>query len=203
MNKVDGKEFVSLPLHPVGNPNYQQTIQEGLFSPKECRRTINAVRDSTWHQASITDETYGQRLNADTRSVSANLVSFDPSWPWRRLVEAIRQINDDNFRYELVGIPAFDRPSVLRYDAQSADHFRPHSDAGPVNSTRKLTYIVQLSPSSDYRGGDLMMNETGQHISREIGTLIVFPSTLRHVVTPIISGVRHVLVGWVHGPTIR
>jgi len=60
---------------------------------------------------------------------------------------------------------------------------------------------VQLSDPAAYLGGDLLLTLTGTHVSREQGSLIVFPSFLQHVVSPVIRGTRHVLVGWVHGPT--
>ena len=38
------------------------------------------------------------------------------------------------------------------------------------------------------------------HSLKQQGTVFVFPSTLRHQVTPVTSGVRKSLVAWVEGP---
>jgi PKHD-type hydroxylase len=73
---------------------------------------------------------------------------------------------------------------------------------------RKLSVTVNLSDPGDYEGGDLQfLNGTGQLLTqselRERGSVVVFPSTLGHRVTPITSGVRYALVGWMVGPPLR
>jgi PKHD-type hydroxylase len=100
-----------------------------------------------------------------------------------------------------VQIPPADKPSVLRYDAGSADHFRSHRDSGTFSSTRKLTFIVQLSPSDAYSGCDLVFSDVGEIATRQQGALIVFPTFEFHHITPVLRGRRHAIVGWVHGPT--
>ena len=68
-----------------------------------------------------------------------------------------------------------------------------------------------LSESNDYKGCDLKFNRADCEASgrpdpetiRQKGTLLVFPSFVRHSVTPITDGTRHALVGWVVGPTWR
>lgn len=101
----------------------------------------------------------------------------------------------------LEAIPGTDRPSILRYDAETADHYRTHADAGSGMPTRKLTFIVQLSDPSDYAGCDLVLTGNRTVGSRAHWALIVFPSYQYHHVTPVISGRRYAIVGWVHGPT--
>jgi PKHD-type hydroxylase len=73
---------------------------------------------------------------------------------------------------------------------------------------RKLSVTVNLSDPGDYTGGDLeFLNGIGQLLTqpelRQRGSIVVFPSTLGHRVTPITSGVRYALVGWMVGPPIR
>ena len=104
---------------------------------------------------------------------------------------------------KVTGLDAGDRPAVLRYEAGTNDHFRPHIDVGSTNSTRKLSFVVQLTDPNTYQGGDLVFSDLGRSAPREQGTLIVFPSFLKHVVSPVVSGTRHALVSWLHGPTFR
>lgn len=189
-------------LSPLGNPMFSEVSTVPLLSPQECRQVIDLVDDEAWTGATITtDKVGGARYDPKVRSVSSQHVPLDDSWPWARLRDAVTEINDTVHRYRITGVPPSDRPSMLRYTAETTDHFRPHSDVGPTIPTRKLTYIVQLSPSSDYSGGDLLITHNGTRVSREQGALVVFPSFLTHVVSPVVTGVRYVLVGWVHGPT--
>ena len=122
-----------------------------------------------------------------------------PTHRWR-LVEAIADHNSATFRFDLEGIYESDRPAIARYTAAEFGQFRAHIDAGASHSTRKLSYVVQLDKGSSYTGGDLFFSDLGTAAPRDQGTLVVFPPTLTHVVTPVIEGIRHVVVGWVHGP---
>lgn len=77
---------------------------------------------------------------------------------------------------------------------------------------RKVSFSLQLSAPESYTGGELEL-ELGlpsdevrferPDPARERGTLIVFPSFVPHRVTPVTSGVRYSLVGWVCGKPWR
>lgn len=66
------------------------------------------------------------------------------------------------------------------------------------NIDRKLTLIVQLSEDSDYVAGDVFVNKV--KLPRSIGSVIIFPSSLKHNVTKLKSGERWSLVTWAWGP---
>ncbi|MCO5311829.1 MAG: 2OG-Fe(II) oxygenase [Microthrixaceae bacterium] len=83
------------------------------------------------------------------------------------------------------------------------DHFTQHVDAGAENSTRKLSFSLQLSDGADYRGGDLIFGGVAGLAKRGRGWMTVFPSILAHEVTPTIAGRRFAVVGWIHGPAFR
>ena len=69
---------------------------------------------------------------------------------------------------------------------------------------RKFTFIIQLSDSNEYEGGDLEFfeNNLGHDPDecREKGSMIVFSSFLYHRITPLTKGNRYSIVGWVFGP---
>jgi PKHD-type hydroxylase len=71
---------------------------------------------------------------------------------------------------------------------------------------RKLSIVVQLTDGNSYEGGNLEFDEVQNPHTfqlRKQGTVIVFPSYLRHRVTPVTSGIRHSLVAWFEGPRWR
>ncbi len=88
---------------------------------------------------------------------------------------------------------------------QFSDPYKaPHPDAG---MTRKLSITVQLDDGDSYEGGDFEMRELSDYDKiqridgiRARGSLIVFPSFVMHRVTPVTSGTRRSLVGWILGP---
>lgn len=65
---------------------------------------------------------------------------------------------------------------------------------------RKLTTILMISNRSEYEGGELEI-EGQPPISFDRGSVIVFPSLLRHRVTPVTRGLRITAVNWTLGST--
>jgi len=188
---------------PLGNTQYQQVVSRQVFSPRDCDQVVAGLAGADWTAAGITAEgSTSAAYDNKVRSAMLQKLPCDDSWPFAELVEAVGAVNSEVYRFELSGVYDSDAPSVARYRAEESDHFRPHQDAGGAHCRRKLTYVVQLSDGDAYTGGDLLIKDGGIVAPREQGTLIVFPSTLFHVVSPVIQGVRHALVGWIHGPTI-
>ena len=67
---------------------------------------------------------------------------------------------------------------------------------------RKLSVTVQLSDPSEYEGGGFEFLEcpNPDESSRKKGTVLVFPSYLKHRVLPVTKGTRKSLVAWFEGP---
>lgn len=70
---------------------------------------------------------------------------------------------------------------------------------------RKISSVLFLSDPSTYTGGDFMFDslDGGKKIEVGIGTILCFPSELRHKVTPVTEGVRYSLASWAIGPLMR
>lgn len=191
-------------LAPRPLDSYRNVVSVQLFDGDECNRILAGLDPEGWRPAEVTDQAgYGARTDTAIRSAALQNLTHDHTWAVQRLIDALAEVNDDLFRFDLWGVPRSDEPSVLRYRADERGHFLPHIDAGRGMSTRKLTYSVQLSHPEAYTGGDLVVTDGGHAASKTQGTLVAFPSTLHHVVSPVISGERFVLVGWIHGPTVH
>ena len=67
---------------------------------------------------------------------------------------------------------------------------------------RKLSVTVQLSNPDEYSGGDFTFGEVvcPDQKLKDKGTVLVFPSYLRHQVEPVTKGIRKSLVAWFQGP---
>ena len=73
---------------------------------------------------------------------------------------------------------------------------------GPgIHETRKLSFIIGLSPAESYEGGEITfkVGPSDTSIKLEQGNMIVFPSFILHKVEPVTKGERYVLVGWLRG----
>jgi len=95
------------------------------------------------------------------------------------------------------------------YHGYEKGHYDTHSDVNWQGNTlydRKLSVTVQLSDRMDYVGGKFDMadgEDIPEEISKGLGTVVIFPSYLRHKVNPVTSGLRKTLVAWFHGPRWR
>jgi PKHD-type hydroxylase len=191
-------------LSPVANAGFLSIRTVAVFDPGECDRILAAADPAAWRPAMVTDERDPGSVRPEVRSVLTQPVPTEPDgWPVAPLLDVIRRLNDEVYRFELTGWPLQDGPSVLRYEANVLDEFKVHRDVGAFSPTRKLSCVVQLTDPADYLGGDLVFPDEATVADRTRGAMVVFPSFLRHQVTPVLSGVRHALVLWVHGPTFR
>lgn len=82
-----------------------------------------------------------------------------------------------------------------------------HTDTFFLNNTgldRKLTAVVQLNNPSEYEGGQLQIEGSGvDYIPLEQGSIVVFPSYLRHQATEVTKGVRYSAALWATGDVMR
>ena len=118
--------------------------------------------------------------------------------------------NAESFGFDIQFIPPI---QYTVYNSDAGGEYDWHYDtffaATSKMYDRKLTFILQLSDSSDYEGGDLILDENfAQNIIdkdelRKKGTAFIFPSFIRHKVTPVLSGTRKCLVAWIEGPKFR
>ena len=67
-----------------------------------------------------------------------------------------------------------------------------------------MSFSIQLDPEDSYEGCDLTFNGLPKNeILRKQGTIVFFPSFILHTVTPLLSGTRRSLVGWICGPDFK
>lgn len=198
---------------PTGNAYLREVVHAPLFTAAECDRILERLDPSAWEPGGVErrepDGTAAGRIEIDaTRRVSKQAVpSFDGVWPLDVIAAAVVEANASYFRFDLTGYSAVDDPAVLRYDSEGSGDpggYEVHLDIGGVHtSSRKLSFSVQLTDPGEYEGGELHF-PVGQRVGgRDRGLILVFPSYMAHGVSDMVSGTRHALVGWVHGPAFR
>jgi len=108
----------------------------------------------------------------------------------------------------------------LQYaEYREGDHYDWHSDQTipyENGTIRQLSVVVSLNDPKEYEGGEfeyLIKGVTPEakgepfghsmdipdktwSIKHSVGTMIVFPSFLKHRIAPVTSGIRRSLVGW-------
>jgi PKHD-type hydroxylase len=126
-----------------------------------------------------------------------------------RMATLFAEANRNAFGFD---VTEFHEIQFTEYPATTAGHYDWHHDTTWVSSQlfrRKLSMVIQLSDPANYEGGELELAEADcTHLPnptelKQQGTVIVFPSFLRHRVTPVTAGLRYSLVSWMEGPYFR
>lgn len=115
---------------------------------------------------------------------------------------------------EMLGFDVSYGPGAFQYTEYSAEahgHFDWHIDTLYDNnavSDRKVTLCVHLSDPSDYEGGVFCLDSSATpkfdvDSFKPRGSIIIFPSYLKHCVTKVTKGTRKSLVLWYNGPRFR
>ncbi|MFT6071972.1 MAG: PKHD-type hydroxylase [Alphaproteobacteria bacterium] len=92
---------------------------------------------------------------------------------------------------------------IIRYG--KGMYYGKHIDNVINSSVRTdISFTVFLSDPQDYEGGVLRLynNAHSQDVKLPAGSIILYPSDKIHEITPVISGERNVVVGWIQS-TIR
>lgn len=177
--------------------NIWQLWDQG-FDQESCDFICNELVTKT-QQATI--GVSGSDVNESIRSSRVQWLT-DNEWLRNRLWDHIRMANDNAFDFHLHDI---ENIQYTEYHADDEGHYDWHIDTfwdADHKHDRKLSVTIQLSDSGDYEGGDFEC-EIESPCNRNRGTVVVFPSYLRHRVTPVTKGVRKSLVCWVNGPRWR
>ena len=123
----------------------------------------------------------------------------------------IMNANKDNFLYDISDI----ENNMIQYTQYNkGDFYKWHTDMDicdinePDQLVRKLSFTLQLTNEDEYTGGNLEFADYDDStyrfsVPKSRGTVIVFDSRVPHRVTPVESGIRKSLVGWVVGKRWR
>jgi PKHD-type hydroxylase len=121
---------------------------------------------------------------------------------FQKLAGVVNSLNTQFFGFDLEG---FEEPLQLtNYRAEDKGMYDWHSDGGGI-MRRKLSLVMQLTDPKKYEGGELkLLTHDGEKTAnKKEGSITVFPSWIRHKVTPVTKGSRQSLVAWVGGPPFK
>jgi PKHD-type hydroxylase len=128
-------------------------------------------------------------------------VSDETEWLFRRLSDLVIDANERYFNFDLEKI---ENLQLANY--RKGSFFKNHIDMIYGDKTvRKLSFVIFLTPPEQYEGGDLILynNKDGEKIDNQQGNVVFFPSYTLHEVTPVTSGERITLGGWVLGSKFK
>lgn len=183
-------------------PHFTEFVTCPGLLPHEVDRIDALWKNEQQQRAKVSgsDETYVEELRKS--AVIPVTSSKEHNWIFDRISALALQANFERYGFDVLGI--YEPLQLAEY--KKDDFFQWHMDFGPgENSRRKLSLTVQLSDPNTYEGGDLqfMINDKMVDAPRNKGAVVVFPSFVLHRVTPITSGCRRSIVGWISGVPYR
>jgi len=185
-----------------------------------CKELIEIFNspDFEWNPALLNNQVYNERRNCFINDII--LREEDTKYPAINQLKVImntylKTVNKSIFKG--VDTPDyFADVQAIKYDPAIAPdgtlpHFDWHTDdvwtQPTLNLIRKLTQIVVISDGeTEFEGGKCEfdpLHGTLDYDGRKQGSLVMFPSFLKHRILPITSGVRYAVNGWSYGPSWR
>tara|TARA_B100000029_G_scaffold92162_2_gene82096 strand:+ start:66 stop:671 length:606 start_codon:yes stop_codon:yes gene_type:complete len=184
---------------------------------KELLEIFNSP-DFEWKPALLNNQVYNERRNCFINDII--LREEDTKYPAINQLKMImntylKTVNKSIFKG--VDTPDyFADVQAIKYDPATAPegtlpHFDWHTDdvwtQPTLNLIRKLTQIVVISDGeTEFEGGKCEFDPLHgplDYDGRKQGSLVMFPSFLKHRILPITSGVRYAVNGWSYGPSWR
>lgn len=189
--------------------NGEWCYYRSYFTKEECEKIIRDASQLPKEAAKVG----GGTICGTNPKVRKSRVSFlqanDPRFTyifdalWKTATEA----NNEFFN---IHISKLDAIQFAEYDASYEGEYREHHDVFWINHDpfhhRKLSCVVQLSDPNEYEGGFLELTETTNPLFKECqdqGSIVFFPSMLRHRAHKVTKGVRYSLAAWFEGPKWR
>lgn len=174
---------------------------EKAISKKQCELILE---ETNWDQsmtAAITTpiKTNGQ-VNEKIRKTK--ICWQDPKSPAGCILEAfIRLANQQaGWNYDLNGIE-----SVQIGEYKNDGHYDWHEDHQFFENgmQRKLSAVLLLNDPETFTGGSLEFLGVEDPPQLKQGSLVVFPSFVKHRVTPVTENIRYSAVTWMNGPNFK
>ena len=171
-------------------------IWQSDLSKQQINEILNLVDNNSLFNAPVFSSS-----KSIQKKRSSKICWVNESWVQELLWEYILEANKKTFHVDVINKSEI---QFTEYRSDEGGKYDWHHDVNwnaQEGLDRKLSISIQLSDKTDYLGGDFEFEEINSSMDfKGIGTIIIFPSYLRHRVTKVTSGTRRSLVAWFYGP---
>ena len=171
-------------------------IWQSALSKEQINEILNLVDNNSLLNAPVFSSS-----KSIQKKRSSKICWVNESWVQELLWEYILEANKKTFHVDVINKSEI---QFTEYRSDEGGKYDWHHDVNwnaQEGLDRKLSISIQLSDKTDYLGGDFEFEEINSSMDfKGIGTIIIFPSYLRHRVTKVTSGTRRSLVAWFYGP---
>ena len=171
--------------------------KSSLFSKEQCEEILNNAIEELWLPSKVIGD---EKLQVSRRQkVRGDVTGF----PFMDIRTVTKRANDEIYDFNLLGIIDQDFPQLFKYSENA--YYNWHIDLNVMMPSRKISFIINLSDSSEYQGGEIeFLNiDTTSVDLNEQGSCLIFPSYMPYRINPIKQGNKYILIGHVHGAVFR
>ena len=203
------------------------SIYPGAVAPELCDKIVNLGNQFEAACGKVYTLDGKGIINQESRNDKIAIIPHEKhtEWLYKEIWDIGYQLNQQNWNFSIEALEELQysqyfenhflgwHRDIVHEKARAAKSNRPELD-------RKISISIQLSDPSEYWGGMLEINQnesgdeeapnlsdaqnrTGERdihdLVRPKGSIIAFPSAIRHRVSPIRKGCRRALVAWIGG----
>ena len=177
------------------------------FTKEECEKIIKIAKSYNLQKAGLLEK--GNKSVIEEKIRETNIIFLVPGketeFIFKKLTSLLLEMNKNFFNFDLWGLQ--EGLQFTNYVAPNGKYDKHIDKTSPEfkGFIRKLSFSLQLSNPKEYKGGDFNLHLSNKKttLSKEQGTLLVFPSYVLHQVNKVTKGERNSLVGWVTGPPFK
>jgi PKHD-type hydroxylase len=163
-----------------------------VLSPAQLESFCQRIEAGPWHDGALTA---GQQA----RAVKNNRQLDGQSAVTQGITRDVLSILHTNAVLELAARPRAWSGALVNSYSQGG-YYGWHTDDSQMQGLRTdLSYTLFLSAPQSYDGGELTLRDAAgeQAFKLPAGSLLLYPATCIHSVTPVTRGTRLAVVGWI------
>lgn len=182
--------------------NYTYWKWEAKLTKSFCQAALEEIDWFTAKQAEVNST----KTVVDLAMRRTDVFFQNPMGPMGCITRSYIEVANQNagWSYDLTGQ---EDTQFGRYKSSDNGHYDWHMDSFPPEngSQRKLSCVILLNDPAEFEGGELLLENTNEekNLLTKQGDIIVFPSFIKHKVTPVTKGVRYTAVTWAVGPSFK
>ena len=164
-------------------------VYDNFGSDEFIEKVLNYVADKDFHDGQV-----GNRVDVQQKKRRDYFIK-EPS--------VLRTIDNylfdgmyHNIKQHFGDIKYREHWKIGKYYGDIEGFYGAHRDTTGDTRYRKMSMICSLTDPSEYDGGELRFDELDIVVKLQKGQLVLFDSSLLHRVTPVTSGIRTVLIGF-------
>ena len=192
----------SIPIQKNATDDYWFFERE--LDEETCKKIIGLAKD--WKPAEVISNLNKEGKTAKDQRIT-DVAWSDEQWLYEIVWNYLHTANtNSNWNFQ---IDSSERMQIARYNKDG--HFKFHQDGNGFTrfengnkythgKTRKLSMSIILN--DEYEGGEFEFFAKDTILAK-MGTIIVFPSYMKHRVKPVTKGTRYSLVTWFCGEPFK